>query len=733
MEPIVLSFQSGQLHMQAKLGYVAKQATQSIWLRAGHNIILTTVTMAREPREGIDYFPLLVDFEDRMYAIGKFPGGFFKREGRPSEEAILLGRKADRALRPRFPEEFRRDVQIVFSPLSIDRNLELGVLAINSASLALHISEIPYEKPVAAVRVGRIGSRLVLNPTNEQIEDSDFDLVVAGTYERVNMIELEGYQVPEEVVLEAITFGHEEIKRLVEQFEQVRQELGKPKVEYEAPPEPPEEIKQRIFAFVEEEFGKRYPFDQKQDVFETRRELSEQLKNQLAEELGEEAEEKLQGFEKVFDKAVKKFVREQTLSRKVRVDGRSPEEIRPLALDVGLLPRAHGSGLFTRGQTQVLTSLTLGTISDQQKIDTMYADDFKRFMHHYNFPPYCVGEVKPIRAPSRREIGHGALVEKSLAPVIPSEEEFPYTIRLVSEVLESNASSSMASVCASTLALMDGGVPIKAPVAGISIGLMWEGDDRYVLLTDISGFEDFNGDMDFKIAGTKRGITGIQLDVKIEGLSHEILAEALERAKVARLEILHRIRETIAMPRPQLSPFAPKMVTLQIDPLEIGIIIGPGGRTIKQMEMEYECSIDIQEDGTIFVAGHDPKKVQACIDKIEQLTAEIEIGQEYEGRVVKIMPFGAFVNLGRQDGLLHISKVAPYRVEKVEDVLKVGDIIKVRVAEIDDRGRINLERVDLDEVKPPKGGDGRGQGRRPAHSHPRGGGHHGGGRHRPRH
>jgi len=698
MEAVFHEFTVGPGSLRLETGEVAKQASGAVMVYYQGSTLLVTATVSPEPREGVDFFPLMVDFEERMYAAGRFPGGFFKREGRPSEEAILAGRRIDRTLRPVFPKQFRHDVQVIATTLSSDGQCKLDVLGIIGASAALGVSRIPFPKPVAAVRIARVGGELVVNPTLAEMSRASMNLLVSGTRDYINMIEDESAEVPEEVVLEALELGHSEIRHIITEIEAFTEKAGVP-VKVEVP-----EAKQNegLWAKVKElltpHLERIIPSDNKTDLYAALTEAKRQVQNAIAEEMPDTDPLALSAC---VDEFVKQYSREHLLRTGTRVDGRQPGEIRMVSGRVGLLPRVHGSALFMRGQTQVLSSVTLGTFADRQRVDSLTEENEKRYVHHYNFPPYSVGEVRFMRSPGRREIGHGALAEHALLPVIPDEERFPYSIRVVSEVTESNASSSMASVCGSTLALMDAGVPIRRPVAGISVGLIYEADDNYVLLSDISGFEDFNGDMDFKVAGTSEGLTAIQMDVKIEGLTVPMIREALERARVGRMHILEQMQRVIALPRQELSPYAPTLMTLRIDPDQIGMVIGPAGKTIKRMELETGASIDIDEDGTVFVAGVDREGVRRAYETIRSMTMEIEEGMVFEGTVVSIVPFGAFIEVtpGR-DGLLHISNVSDHRIERVEDVLQVGDRVRVKVRDVDSNGKVNLIRDDIEYKRP---------------------------------
>lgn len=671
-------------------GELAGQANGAVLVRYGETAVLVTATASKEPREGIDFFPLLVDFEERLYAVGKIPGGFIKREGRPSEQAILSARMIDRPLRPLFPKGFRNDVQVVAHVFSVDQDNAPDIPALIGASCALCISDIPFLGPVGGVRVGRINGELLINPTLEQREQSDFDLVVAGTKDAIMMVEAGAKEVPEEIILDAIMFGHEEIKRLVAFQEQIVSEIGKPKREFALFQIEPE-VEQLVRELGTDLLRAAITNPDKTARQEATDQAKEDIRAMYQERVGEERyllTAKM--VNEVLDNLEKEIVRGMIVNERLRPDGRRPDEIRPISCKVGLLPRAHGSGLFNRGQTQVMTVTTLGIQSDVQILDGLGAEEFKRYMHHYNFPAYSVGEVRPMRGPGRREIGHGALAERALLPVLPSPDEFPYTIRVVSEVLSSNGSTSQASVCGSTLSLMDAGVPIKRPVAGIAMGLIKEGDE-YVILSDIQGLEDHLGDMDFKVAGTEVGVTAMQMDIKIPGIGREVLARALQQAHEGRMFILSKMLEVMPAPRPNISRYAPRIIQINIDPEKIRDVIGPGGKTIRKIIAETGADIDIEDDGRVFIASVNEESGLLAKSVIESLTKEVEVGEVYEGVVKRIVNFGAFVEIGpNKEGLVHISKLAKRRVDKVEDVVNIGDTIRVKVIEIDSQGRINL-------------------------------------------
>ncbi len=672
-------------------GQVAKQANAAVLVRYGDTVVLVTAVMSPQAREGIDFFPLLVDYEERLYAVGKIPGGFIKREGRPPESAVLAARMIDRPIRPLFPEGFRNDVQVVAIVLSVEPDNEPSIAAMIGASAALHISEIPFAGPIGGVKVGRVNGRFVINPTVAQSEQSDLHLVVAGTADAIMMVEGGAREISEEDALEAIMFGHESIKEIVAFIEKIRAEVGKPKKEvvlYQPDPE----IDKMVREYATEKMVSAIKTGDKLLREELIENVKEETRQYMAEQLAEAYDASLKDIDEVLDSIVKEEVRKMIAVEKIRPDGRGLSEIRPISCEVGLLPRAHGSGLFTRGQTQVLTVCTLGRVSEEQILDGLGEEDSKRYIHHYNFPSYSVGEVRPMRSPGRREIGHGALAERALLPVIPSEEEFPYTIRLVSEVLESNGSSSQASVCGSTLALMDAGVPIKRPVAGVAMGLL-KYNDSFAILTDIQGMEDHFGDMDFKVAGTREGITAIQMDIKIKGIDREILSQALAQAREGRLFILDKMLEVLSEPRKELSPYAPRIITFEIDPDRICDVIGPGGKMIRKIIEETGAEIDIEDDGRVFIAAVDVNAGMKAEQMIRRLTSDVEVGKIYMGKVTRLMNFGAFVEiLPGKEGLVHISQLAKERVAKVEDVVNVGDEIMVKVIEIDKQGRVNLSR-----------------------------------------
>lgn len=681
----------GGRQLVIEYGQVAKQSNAAVLARYGDTVVLVTAVMATKAREGIDFFPLLVDYEERLYAVGKIPGGFIKREGRPPESAILAARMIDRPIRPLFPEGFRNDVQVVATVLSVEPDNEPSLVAMIGASAALHISEIPFAGPIGGVKVGRIDGQFILNPTIAEQEKSDLQFVVSGTKDAIMMVEAGAKEVTEDEALDAIMFGHEAIKQIVEFIEKIRSEIGKPKVVVSLY-EPDPAIDKQVRDFATEKMVAAIKCSDKLLREEQIEKVKEETKAYMKEVLGETYGDFAKVVDEVLETIVKEEVRKMIAIDKIRPDGRGLSEIRPISCDTGLLPRTHGSGLFTRGQTQVLTVCTLGRVSEEQILDGLGEENSKRYIHHYNFPSYSVGEVRPQRSPGRREIGHGALAERALVPVIPNEDEFPYTIRLVSEVLESNGSSSQASVCGSTLALMDAGVPIKNPVAGVAMGLLMY-DQNFAILTDIQGLEDHFGDMDFKVAGTRNGITAIQMDIKIKGIDRKILAQALAQARDGRLFILDKMMQTLAEPRKELSQYAPRIITFEIDPDRIRDVIGPGGKMIRKIVEATGAEIDIEDDGRVFIAAVDSNAGQKAEQMIRRLTSDVEVGTIYMGKVTRLMNFGAFVEvLPGKEGLVHISQLDKERVAKVEDVVNVGDEIMVKVIEIDKQGRVNLSR-----------------------------------------
>jgi polyribonucleotide nucleotidyltransferase len=664
----------------------AQQADGAVAVRYGNTIVLVTACVSSEPREGIDFIPLTVDYEERLYAAGKIPGSFIRREGRPTEEAIITSRLIDRSLRPLLSKEFHYDVQVVATVLSVDQENDPDICALIGASAALTLSSIPFYGPISAIHIGYIDDSLVMNPTLPNMEDSLLDLIVSSSKENVVMVEAGAREVSEEIFLEAIKLGYEANQEIIELQEELRQDYGKTKVEIK-PKEFAAELSSQITSILGEQLSQVLEEPEKLRRDKALTSIREETSNKLIDSFPED--EINFAFETQFRAAVRKKI----LQARRHLDGRQAKEIRPISCDVGILPRTHGSGLFARGETQVLTITTLGSTSREQLLDGLGLEETKRFMHHYNFPPFSTGEVKRIGATGRREIGHGALVERAIAPVLPSEDDFPYTIRLVSEVLSSQGSTSMASACASTLSLMDAGVPIKAPVAGIAMGLLTGKDESYVVLTDIVGVEDAYGDMDFKVAGTTRGITALQLDIKLRGVDYKVLAEALNQAHEARLEILQKMSSTINASRSELSPYAPRMYEMTIDPSKIGSVIGPGGRVIRSIIDETKTTIDIKNDGTVLVGSPNEEGAQKAMKIIEDLTREVEQGAIYTGKVTRLFNFGAMVEiLPGKEGLVHISELANYHVPQVEDVVKIGDEVMVKVVGIDNSGRINLSR-----------------------------------------
>ncbi|MDE3095562.1 MAG: polyribonucleotide nucleotidyltransferase [Chloroflexota bacterium] len=666
-------------------GRLANLAGGAVTVRYGDTVVLCTATMARRPRPGTDFFPLTIDYEEKMYAIGKIPGSFFRREGRPGTDATLSARLTDRPLRPLFPKGMRNDVQVVITVLSCDRENEPDVLGTVGASAALSISEIPFAGPVSSVRVGYVDGSYVVNPTFAQLEESSIDIIVAGTRGAVMMVEAGAQEAPEDVILGAMEFAQQQNQILIDLQEELVRAVQPTKWVFE-PAAVPDELKQQVFADLAgnvEEFL-ALAKDERQGALDDHR-------ARLVEKYGERYDES--AIAAALDAFVKKTVRESILQRDVRPDGRHSKEVRPISCEVGLLPRTHGSGLFTRGQTQVLSATTLGSVGDAQRLDTLSPIESKRFMHHYNFPPYSVGETGRMGGAGRREIGHGMLAERALVPVLPDAEDFPYTIRVVSEVLSSNGSTSMGSVCGSILSMMDAGVPISAPVAGVAMGLIMGDDGNYKVLTDIAGLEDAMGDMDFKVAGTKDGITALQMDIKIQGIPMAVLRDAIAQAREGRMHIMGKMLEVIAAPREEMSPYAPRMYRLQIDPSKIGTVIGPGGKVIRSIIEETGCTIDIEDDGSVYIGAANEEQAQRAISIIEGMTKDVEVGQIYTGKVTRLMNFGAFVEIAPgKDGLVHISELADFRVNRVEDVVQPGDEVMVMVTEIDSMGRVNLSR-----------------------------------------
>lgn len=693
-EPIVVSAEIGGDILSLETGVFANQANAAVVVRYGDTVVLVTATMSQKARADIDFFPLIVDYEERKYAVGKIPGGFVKRGGRPSDESIVQGRLVDRSIRPLFPKGMRNEVQVIVMPISVDFDHPPAVLGIIGASAALTISDIPWNGPLGAVRVGYVNGDFILNPNSELSELSELELVVSSRPDHVMMIEADANQLPEEVMLQAIELAHLENQKVINLIEELRAKVGKPKAEvplYLVPTE----IKEAVKAFAGDTLK-----DAIQNPDKLAREAGlSQLKDEIVVQMNTppdpESPPPYEGRElelsMAVDEVIKETVRKLILDEGKRPDGRAPHEIREISCAVGLLPRTHGSGLFQRGQTQVLTTCTLGALQEAQILDALSEEETKRYMHFYNFPPFSVGEVRPLRGAGRREVGHGMLAERALERMIPPEEEFPYAILLYSEVLESNGSTSMASTCGSTLALMDAGVPIKAPVAGIATGLVYEGDDRYAILTDIQGMEDATGDMDFKVAGTENGITAIQLDLKIPGLPHQIIMETLQRARESRLFILQKMLEVIPAPRPEVSPRAPRIFVMEINPDKIGEVIGPGGKTVKKITAETGAQIQIEQTGKIYIAAPDGESGERARQMIEALTKEVAVGEVYTGRVTRLMSRGAFVEvLPGKEGLVDLRDLTDKRVSRPDEVVKVGDTLRVRVKEIDHMGRINL-------------------------------------------
>lgn len=683
MKEWTLEYAGSDFHIET--GKLAKQANGSVMVRSGDSQVLVTATMD-EPRPGMNYFPLMVNYEERVYAIGKIPGGVLRREGRPRDEATLAARVIDRSIRPLFPDGYRKDVQVVATILSVDDDHDPEMLALNGASIALTISDIPFDGPIGGVKVGLVDGEIIINPNEEERENSDLDLVVAGSKDAIMMVEASANEVEEAVILEAMDLAHQEIQKMIEIQQKIREEAGKEK-EVFIEPTVDADLAEEVEDILAGRLKEAVQIQKKQ----ARGEKIDSLKTEVKEKLNPEEDEELDSqLNLAFENMIKKSVKSLIIDDGIRPDGRKYDEIRPIWAEVGTVPRSHGSGVFTRGETQALSVLTLGASSDEQILFGLGEKETKRYMHHYNFPSFCVGETSPMRSPGRREIGHGTLGEKALLPVIPEKDDFPYTIRIVSEVLESNGSSSQASICGSTLSLMDAGVPIKAPVSGIAMGLMKK-DDEIVVLSDIQGFEDFHGDMDFKVAGTEKGVTALQMDMKLKGLSKDILEEALNKAKKGRMHILDKMLEVIAEPRPELSENAPAMISMKINPEKIRFVIGPGGKTINEIIDKTGAQIDIDDDGTVMILTDDQESGQEAQKMIENLTKEVEVGEIYQGTVKRIMNFGAFVEiLPNKEGLVHISKIADRHIKEVSDVLSVGDEIPVKVIEIDNQDRINL-------------------------------------------
>ncbi|MFR4405364.1 MAG: polyribonucleotide nucleotidyltransferase [Anaerovoracaceae bacterium] len=681
--------------LELEIGKVCEMANGQVMVRYGDTVVNVTAVASKEPRPDIDFFPLSCDYEEKMYAAGKIPGGFIKREGRPSEKAILNSRLMDRPLRPLFPKGFFNDVQVVATVMSVDDDAPSEIAAMIGSSVALAISDIPWDGPTGSVLIGMIDGEFIVNPSLAQREESSMHLVVSGTKDAIMMVEAGADEIPEETILDAIMFAHEEIKKIVEFIEEIVKEIGKPKMEVELY-KVPEDIEKAVSDYAEEKMRAAIQTYDKMERLDNMDAVESETKEYFEEIYPDNAKE----IDNVLYTITKEQVRSLILDDEIRPDNRKRTEIRPIWCDTGILPRTHGSALFKRGQTQVMSVATLGTLSEAQTIDGINEQTEKRYMHHYNFPPYSVGEARPMRSPGRREIGHGALAERALIPVLPSEEEFPYAIRVVSEVLSSNGSTSQASVCGSCLALMDAGVPIKAPVAGIAMGLIErveeDGTSKMAILSDIQGMEDFLGDMDFKVAGTAKGVTAIQMDIKVHGLSKEVLQNALKQAYEGRMHIMKEMLDELPEPRKELSPYAPRIISMHIDPEQIRTVIGPGGKTINKIIADTGVKIDIDDTGLVYIAAPDVKSAEAGMKEIELLVKDPEPGEIYEGTVTRVTNFGAFIEiLPGKEGLLHISKMAKERVEKVEDVMNVGDKVKVKVTEIDSQNRINLSRKEL--------------------------------------
>jgi len=689
IQRVEIAVEGRQLSIEA--GRVARQADGAVWVQYGDTVVLVTVVAAKETREGLDFFPLTVDYQERAYAAGMIPGGFFKREGRPRDQETVAARLIDRSIRPLFPKGFRRDVQIIATVLSADQENDPDVIAMVGASAALTVAPVPFAGPIGAVRVGRVGGRLTLNPTYKQMQESDLDLVLAGTSETVIMAEAGAKEVPEEIVLEAIAFGQKAGAEIIRMQEALAALVGGRKSTFTPPPTDPA-LLERVSALAREPIRRLVRLREKEAQQIRRREIAEETLRTFA---GEPAEIQVQ-VKEILEQLESKDMRRLILEEGQRADGRGLGEVRPITCEVGVLPRTHGSALFTRGQTQALVTTTLGTSEDVQRLDSIEGEGFKRFMLHYNFPPFSVGEVRFLRGPGRREIGHGTLAERALLAVLPSPEEFPYTIRIVSDILESNGSSSMASVCGATLALMDAGVPVKSAVGGVAMGLVVEGE-RSAVLTDILGLEDHLGDMDFKVAGTRKGITVLQMDLKVHGVTPALMAEALERARQARMLVLDEMGKTLAEPRPVLSVYAPRLLTMKIPVDKIREVIGPGGKVIRSIIEETGCKIDIQDDGTVEIASMDVAAAEKAMAIINRIVEVPEVGKVYKGKVKRIVEFGAFVEiLPGTDGLLHISQIAEHRIQRVQDVLSEGDEVTVKVIEIDpSSGKIRLSRKEV--------------------------------------
>ncbi len=671
-------------------GQLARQADAAVKASYGDTVVLCTAVCEDRPNPNVDFMPLRVDFEEKMYAVGRIPGGFFKREGRPSEEATLICRKIDRPIRPLVPKGLRNELQVICTALSAENQNAVDVVAMIGAAAAMHLSRVPFEGPFAAAEVGWLDGELILNPSFEEKEAGQMELLVAAGPMGVLQVEMGGQEVPEDIVLQGIEMAAAACQPVAEVMEELRQQAGKPKAEFPLW-EPAPEIREALEARADE-IGQAVQAADKAE----RAAALDPIVEELTEQFSDEYPDARHQISEAMAAVTREQMRALLLNERRRVDGRAPDQIRPLQAEAGLLPRTHGSGLFTRGETQVLSLTTLGAVRDQKLVRTLEEEEYHRFMHHYNFPPFCTGEARALRGASRREIGHGALVKRSLERMLPPEEEFPYTIRVVSEVLESNGSSSMASTCASSLSLMDAGVPIKAAVAGISVGLVYESEDNYLLLTDIQGLEDAAGDMDFKVTGTESGVNGLHLDIKAKGLPSAVLAEGLQQAKRARLEILETMNATVSGPRAELSPYAPRMTVLTVPPDKIGMVIGPGGKTIRRFEEEFEVKIDVEDDGQVFLFSESAEGVEKARAAIHDLTRDVQVGEVFTGKVVTITDFGAFVEiLPGRDGLLHISDLEQKRTERVEDVVSVGDEVQVKVIEVEPGGKMKLSRKAL--------------------------------------
>jgi polyribonucleotide nucleotidyltransferase len=696
--PSSFEFEVGGRRLVIETGKLAGQAGGAVTARYGDTVVLVTACTSEQPREGVDFLPLTVDYEERLYAAGKIPGGFIRREGRPSQEATLAARLTDRPLRPLLPKAWRNDIQLIITVLSADQENDPDILAVIGASAALSISPVPFGGPVSAVHIGYINGEFVLNPTLAQLGESQLDLVVASTREAIVMIEAGANEAPEDIVLKGIEFGHQANQPIIRLQEQLQKAVGQPKLEAPVSEVKPEALA-AISPLADDKIARALGQPEKS---QREHELAE-LKKELIEKLGESFPEA--DISAALDAKIGAAIRSELLDKKQRIDGRRLADVRPISCEVGLLPRTHGSALFSRGQTQVLTIATLGSVGKEQMLDGLGIEEKKRFIHHYNFPPFSSGETKRVGSPGRREIGHGALVERAIEPVLPTAEDFPYTIRLVSEVLSSSGSTSMASTCAASLSLMDAGIPTRAAVAGIAMGLVTGDDGKYVILTDIQGIEDNYGDMDFKVAGTAKGITALQMDTKLKGISLEVVNKTLPQARQARLFILEKMEQTISASRPELSKYAPRMYKITIDPAKIGAVIGTGGRTIRAIIEETKTTIDVDNDGTVIIGATNEESAKKAIDIIESLTKEIEVGAVYTGKVTRILNFGAMVEIAPgKEGLVHISELADYRVAKVEDEVKIGDEVTVKVIGIDDLGRVNLSRrAVFDKSAPPAG------------------------------